>query len=42
MIPIGGRRLRIFPWVVYSLIVANIVVFVRELGVPNPDAFINS
>ncbi|GAC1417071.1 MAG: rhomboid family intramembrane serine protease [Candidatus Velthaea sp.] len=43
MIPIGGnQRLPIFPWVVYALIVANLYVFVQELGAPNTDSFINA
>lgn len=43
MIPFGNqRRLPVFPLVVYGLIVANIVVFVRELQAPNTDTFINS
>ncbi len=43
MIPYGeARRLPVFPIVVYTLIVANVYVFVRELAAPDTDAFINA
>ncbi|GAC1658048.1 MAG: rhomboid family intramembrane serine protease [Candidatus Elarobacter sp.] len=44
MIPIGDdeRRLPAFPIVVYALIALNIYVFVRELGAPDTDRFINA
>src|ERR1019366_7401546 len=42
VIPIGedGRRIPIFPFVVYALIALNIWVFVQELGTPDADTFI--
>lgn len=43
MIPIGddgGRR--VFPLVVYALIVVNLAAFVQELEAADPDAFINA
>jgi membrane associated rhomboid family serine protease len=43
MIPIGdNRRLPIFPFVVYAIIVLNVVVFLQEVQTPNTDAFINA
>ncbi|MFN2461759.1 MAG: rhomboid family intramembrane serine protease, partial [Candidatus Velthaea sp.] len=43
MIPIGeDRRLPIFPVVIYALIAANVYIFLREYGAPDPDAFINA
>lgn len=43
MIPIGeGDRRRVFPVVVYLLIVANVGVFVRELNAPDIDRFVNA
>jgi membrane associated rhomboid family serine protease len=42
VIPIGedGRRVPIFPIVVYALIALNVWAFVQELGAPDPDQFI--
>jgi len=43
VIPIGeGDRRRVFPVVVYLLIVANVGVFVRELNAPDIDRFVNA
>lgn len=43
MIPIGEtNRTPVFPIAVYALVVLNVYVFLRELGAPDPDAFINS
>ena len=44
MIPISDdpERRRTFPFVTLTLIAINIVVFVFELGVPNPDALFQS
>jgi membrane associated rhomboid family serine protease len=44
VIPIGedGRRIPIFPFVVYALIALNVWVFVQELGASDTDAFIGS
>jgi membrane associated rhomboid family serine protease len=43
VIPLGdGRRLPIFPVIVYSLVAVNIGVFFQEMGAPDPDAFINA
>jgi membrane associated rhomboid family serine protease len=44
VIPIGddGQRRPVFPAVVYALIAANVYVFARELGAPDPDAFVNA
>jgi membrane associated rhomboid family serine protease len=42
LIPIGdGRRLPIFPFVVYLLIGLNVYVFLAELRAPDTDAFID-
>ena len=43
MIPIGeGRRLPVFPFVVYVLIAINVYVFAQEIGAADTDAFINA
>jgi membrane associated rhomboid family serine protease len=42
LIPIGGgRRLPIVPFVVYSLIAANVYVFIQEVSAPDVDRFID-
>jgi membrane associated rhomboid family serine protease len=42
MIPIGdASRKGLFPIAVYALVAANVAVFLRELTVPNADAFIS-
>lgn len=43
MIPIGdvsGRR--VFPAVVWLLVLANVYVFVQEIGAPDPDRFVDA
>ena len=43
MIPLGGdRKSRIFPFVTYALIAANIVAFAFELSAAYPEAFVNN
>jgi membrane associated rhomboid family serine protease len=43
MIPYSdARRPPIFPIVVYGLVALNVYVFVRELGAPDTDGYINS
>jgi membrane associated rhomboid family serine protease len=43
VIPFGdGRRLPIFPIVVYALIALNVYVFVQELAAPDTEGFITS
>jgi len=43
MIPIGDtRRPPVAPIGVYAIIALNVIVFVREVVAPNPDALINS
>jgi membrane associated rhomboid family serine protease len=43
MIPIGDRlRTPIFPFVTYAIIIANVYVFLQELGAPSTDAFVNA
>ena len=43
MIPIGdGRRSPVFPIAIYAIVALNVLVFVREVGSPTPDAFVNS
>lgn len=43
MIPIGDdRRIPIFPFVVYAIIVLNVVVFFQEVQASDTDTFINA
>jgi len=43
MIPLGtSARIPIFPFVTYGIVIANVLVFLQELGASDTDAFINA
>ncbi|MBV8355287.1 MAG: rhomboid family intramembrane serine protease [Candidatus Eremiobacteraeota bacterium] len=43
MIPLGSDlRAPVFPFITYGLIAANVLVFIQEISVAKPDAFINA